>query len=492
MSEDIDINAVLAPVEGGNPVGERTFIYKQLMKDKKYEIRVDPIDNTETEIKPNWESIAETSLEALGKTTKDLWIGAVLTEALAHARGFSGFCTGLKIQTGLMRDYWENVYPEKDSEGEDAIEILEPRLNPLKYMNDTLPDCIKAIPLTDTDKSAGCSWLNWQESRGSDGKDSKTAYGFTDEVSEKMTADEFDSAVNDSSREFYESIARDMEQSLEALREFEETVNASFGESVTLMKSSPIFEAEECGIPTEVRDKLKPLSGREFISESEFENELVAVIGEEGASQYKSLILEHANRNNNAPILDKMGDAVERCQKVVTEILDDKRALEPDLEGDVEEETGDDGVGGSGLSSDSAVGSPLSGAGYSSEESREDSLWEEVLRVLKSAGIRKALGLLFEASCSVSSVRGKNRYNLLMAKLCMKAQRPELARPIVEDLYKLIEELNLERWESPTWIAEVYDVLYQCLAAGEEGSEDRSRADALFMKICTIDVTKRI
>ncbi len=488
MSEDIDINAVLAPVEGGNPVGERTFIYKQLMKDKKYEIRVDPIDNTETEIKPNWESIAETSLEALGKTTKDLWIGAVLTEALAHARGFSGFCTGLKIQTGLMRDYWENVYPEKDSEGEDAIEILEPRLNPLKYMNDTLPDCIKAIPLTDTDKSAGCSWLNWQESRGSDGKDSKTAYGFTDEVSEKMTADEFDSAVNDSSRGFYESIAIDMEQSLEALRGFEETVNESFGESVTITKSSPIFEAEEDGIPTEVLDKLKPLSGREFVSELEFENELVKIIGKEDASQYKSLILKHANRNNNAPILDKMGEAVERCQKVITEILKDKRALEDDVDG---EEPGDDGVGSSSLSG-AAGGSPLSGAGYLSAESREDSLWEEALRILKRAGIRKALGLLFEASCSISSVRGKNRNNLLMAKLCMKAQRPELARPIVEDLYKLIEELNLERWESPTWIAEVYDVLYQCLAAGEEGSEDRSRADALFMKICTIDVTKRI
>ena len=129
-----------------------------------------PIDNSEIEIKPNWEKIVDTSLEALEKKTKDLWIAAILTEALVHTQGFPGLCTGLKIQTGLLRDFWENVYPSRDSEGEDAVEILEPRLSPINNMNDIISGCIKEIPITDASKSQGYSWQKWQESRGADGK----------------------------------------------------------------------------------------------------------------------------------------------------------------------------------------------------------------------------------------------------------------------------------------------------------------------------------
>ncbi len=491
MSKEIDINTILAPIAGKNPVGQRTFLRDQIMKDKKYDKHVDPIDNTEIEIKPNWEKIVDTSLEALEKKTKDLWIAALLTEALIHTQGFSGLCTGLKIQTGLLRNYWENVYPSKDNEGEDAIEILDPRLGPLKYMNDTLSGCIKEIAITDASNSAGYSWIKWQESRGADGKDSKTAYGFVDDAAEKLSAEDFDSAVSSSSKDYYESLAKDMDFSLEALKEFEEIVNKSFGESVTLTKSSPLFESGENDIPAGVLEKLKPMQNKEFVSEVEFEDELITNIGKEDASQYKSLVLENAKRANNAPSLDKMGDAIERCQKVVTEILKDKRALEPDLDAGMEED-GLEGDGEGQRSSSVAAASGRQGAQYSDTESQENSMWEEALRVLRSAGIRKALGQLFEASCSIPSVRGKNRYNLLMAKLCMKAQRPELARPIVEDLYNLIEQLKLELWESPMWIAEVLDVLYQCLTTATATPEDKKRAEGLFMKICTIDVTKRI
>jgi len=490
MSEEIDINTVLVPIEGENPAGERTFIRDQLMKDKKYDKHVDPIDNSEIEIKPNWEKIVDTSLEALEKKTKDLWIAAILTEALVHTQGFPGLCTGLKIQTGLLRDFWENVYPSRDSEGEDAVEILEPRLSPINNMNDIISGCIKEIPITDASKSQGYSWQKWQESRGADGNDSKTAYGFVDDTAEKLPADEFDSAVNSSSKDFYESLSKDIDLSLEVLGEFEETVNKSFGESVTLTKSSPLFEPEGNDISEDILGKLKALQGKEFVSEVEFEDELVSNIGREDASQYKSLILENAKRANNAPNLDKIGDAVKRCQKVVTEILKDKRALEPDLDAGMENEEGLEGD--SEVSVAASGGQKLLGAHYADTESQETSMWENALRVLRSAGLRKALGQLFEASCSIPSVRGKNRYNLIMAKLCMKAQRPELARPIVEDLYKLIEELKLELWESPMWIAEVYDVLYQCLTTAAATPEDKQRADGLFMKICTIDVTKRI
>ena len=79
-----------------------------------------------------------------------------------------------------------------------------------------------------------------------------------------------------------------------------------------------------------------------------------------------------------------------------------------------------------------------------------------------------------------------------MAKLCLRAERPDLARPIAEELHALMEELHLDRWESPVWIAEVLNVLYQCLTNGEPSEEDITRAKALFQRLCTTDVTKAI
>lgn len=74
----------------------------------------------------------------------------------------------------------------------------------------------------------------------------------------------------------------------------------------------------------------------------------------------------------------------------------------------------------------------------------------------------------------------------------MKAGRPGLARPIIEQLNTQIVELQLERWESPVWIAEVLDALYQCLISGEPPDEDITRANELFKRICTMDVTKAL
>ena len=124
--------------------------------------------------------------------------------------------------------------------------------------------------------------------------------------------------------------------------------------------------------------------------------------------------------------------------------------------------------------------------------SSESTLWETALATLSTAGIRRALGQLYEASCSAPSQREKHHCRLLMAQLCLKAERPDLARPIAEQLNILIEELNLDRWESPVWIGEVLDTLYQCLTQGEPSDEDNQRAKDLLQKLCTTDVTKAL
>ncbi|WP_218188372.1 type VI secretion system domain-containing protein, partial [Desulfosarcina cetonica] len=128
----------------------------------------------------------------------------------------------------------------------------------------------------------------------------------------------------------------------------------------------------------------------------------------------------------------------------------------------------------------------------SDTEAHEAALWNNAAGVLSSKGLKQALDVLFSASCSVSSVRSKNRYRLLMAKLCLQANRPDLARPIAEELNTLLEELGLERWESPVWVGDVLGALYRCLIQAEEGSDDYYRAEEIFKKMCTIDLTKAL
>ena len=120
----------------------------------------------------------------------------------------------------------------------------------------------------------------------------------------------------------------------------------------------------------------------------------------------------------------------------------------------------------------------------------EYTVWGDAVALLEAGQLQDALGMLLDSSNSSESVRDRNRVRLLMAKLCLKAGRSDLARPIAEELHDLIEKLQLERWESPVWIAEVLDVYYQCLQSGELTDDDLSLSRVLFRRICSLDVTK--
>ena len=122
----------------------------------------------------------------------------------------------------------------------------------------------------------------------------------------------------------------------------------------------------------------------------------------------------------------------------------------------------------------------------------EEAVWQDALSKLKTAGIKQALEQLLGASCSAQSVREKTNFRLLMAKLCLKAGRHDLARPMAESLNALVEELHLAQWESPIWIADVLATLYQCLTAEGASDEDLQRARELMTRLCTLDVTKAI
>ncbi len=118
----------------------------------------------------------------------------------------------------------------------------------------------------------------------------------------------------------------------------------------------------------------------------------------------------------------------------------------------------------------------------------EKALWKTAAGNAGNGNLKNALDRLMAAAALAPSVRQKNRYLLLVAKLCVKAGRPDLAQPIAEQLYQLIESLKLENWEHPAWIADVIETLYRCLE--KESNDASKRKTELFQKLCILNTTK--
>jgi len=449
----INEDAILAPIPGDNPAGE-DLRYEPVYDEIKEARRTDDLldrGDWDREIKTSdWDKVIALSVEALTEKTKDLQIAVWLSEALIRKDGFKGLASGLRILTGFLSNFWDHVYPEIDEDD------LDYRVGPLEFLNNNLWFPIKEVPVTDRSVTTGYSWVQWQESRqvGSE-QDTLNQYGEVDDgkkaardekIAEgKLSAEDFDSAVSSSSKAFYVELAEIIATCVEGFKVFDETVDEKFG--------------------------------------------------------------------NEGPRLSELRQSIEDCELLISRTLKKKRELEPDPEPEVEPESepvaqakvpsesvkDESEVKKTGQASVTVVNAADSSAPVvqfpsvitPDSDSMEQALWKDALNTLETSGIKEALAKLLNASSSATSIRQKSRYRLLIVRLCVRAGKPQLARPVIEELHALIEELNLEQWESPMWIAEVLDAYYQVLTAEGASDEDYNKANyELYPRICTRDITK--
>ncbi len=443
----IDVQALLAPIPGDSPAGadlRYTQIYDNIKEARRADDELNRGDWGRDIKTSDWATVIKLATDALSSQTKDLQIASWLTEALVKTKGFEGLSSGLSLINGLLEQYWDVLYPLIE-DGD-----MEYRAGPFEFMNDKLWHTIKSIALTDPSKTPGHSWLVWQDSRkvGTE-KDILNQFGDVDEkkrqarealIAEgKLTAEEFDSAVSVSAKDFYEKLSEALASCMAEFDKMDAVVDTRFGKE--------------------------------------------------------------------APRLSEMKAALADCEQLVSRILKEKRIKEPDKKKPKEEaqkaaeqvkpdSSGDPLDAGvqerPSMSLADAGGAAMFQTFMVQDQSAlEEALWEDAVETVKVSGIKEALEKLSRAMGSASSIRQQNRYMLLIAKLCLKVDRPDLARPVVEQIYNLIAELNLERWESPTWIAEVIDAYYQCLTSETSSEEDKFKAKTeLFQKLCTRDITK--
>lgn len=412
-----DIDAILAPIPGENPAGEDVRyspFYEQIKEARRADDQLNQGDWQHEIKKSDWDMVIKVTTKALQEKTKDLQIAAWLTEALIKKEGFGGLAVGLTIIVAFIGDYWETLYPLPE-DGD-----LEYRLGPLEFLNDKVSPTIRDIPISDDKVTTGYSWYKWQESRQKAGEG-------------KITSEVFDSAVSQSSKDYYIALADDLDACMEAFSKLDIIVDEKFG------KETPRISA------------LK-----KAIEDCQY------VVG--------GILKEKGGRS---PALEPSREESKEDQ-ILKPVQEDKMEIEP-----VES------------AKSLAVGMSLPSGQILDQGDIEVAVWNDAQQTLKDSGIKTALLKLLNASISASSIRQKNRYRLMMAKLAIQAARPDLARPILEELYALIQELHLDQWETPVWIAEVIEAYYQCLKSTGAPESDKSKADnELFPKLCSKDITK--
>lgn len=467
MSDSIDLEAILAPISEDNPAGEDLRYDPPYEEIKEARRADDPLAQGDWQRdikKADWDKVISLSLECLASRSKDLQIAAWLTEGLIKKEGFQGLVLGLQVLIGILERYWDSCHPRIEDDD------LEFRAAPIEFMNEKLWVCVREVPLTDQDRTGGYSWLKWKESRevGYEA-DLRNRYGDTDESKKalrderiadgKLTAEDFDAAVSLSSKEFYEDLARQTAMAAQEFSALDAIVDRQFGKAAPRLAElrTAIEECDQL-----VTKLLKDKGGRQPAVQAE-------PAKEKGGGVLSKLFKWH-----------KEGPQGESAGQVLP-----LRTKGPQMDANDAPSTIDDTA-----PSPSPYPYPLNLQQISDTGNLEKAVWKEAIQMLETSGMGDALDKLLAASFSAPSVREKNRYRLLTARLCLRAERPDLARPVIEELYSLIEELHLERWESPLWIAEVLDTLYQCLSAGEPSDDDTARARVLFRKLCTTDVTK--
>ncbi|MHB1225475.1 MAG: type VI secretion system protein TssA [Gemmatimonadaceae bacterium] len=221
---------LLAPIPGDNPAGGN-LRYDPLY-DKVKEARREDDDLPVGELPAGQRKTADHQLvirlasEALATRTKDLQLAAWLTEALLRREGISGLTQGIALMRDLMVEFWDTVHPEL--EDGDA----ELRAAPLDWVGSRLTLAVRRVPLT----RGGHGHLDYAESRDvgyeaaaqeSDDKRHRRQEKIDDG---KLSAEEWDQAVEGTALTFYQSLATDITAAFDTLESLDAFTSEKFGD----------------------------------------------------------------------------------------------------------------------------------------------------------------------------------------------------------------------------------------------------------------------
>jgi type VI secretion system protein ImpA len=221
---------LLQPISGTSPAGA-DLRYDPLydkIKDARLEDDGGPLGDWERPRKAaDFGLVAKLAGDALASRSKDLQLAAWLTEAQLRREGFAGLRDGLELMGGLLREFWDDLYPPLE-DGD-----VELRAAPLAWAALSLPPLVRSVPLT----ADGHDFFRFRESRavgteadtGGDPKKLQARQQALDEG--KLSAEEFDKAFAATPKAWYKTAAAGIDGSLRALEQLDRLSSQKFAEA---------------------------------------------------------------------------------------------------------------------------------------------------------------------------------------------------------------------------------------------------------------------
>jgi type VI secretion system protein ImpA len=219
---------LLNPIEGPNPSGANLRydpVYDKIKEARREESQPPPgMTEQDRKVADNPQVIRLTT-ELLTTKTKDLQLGAWLTEALLKQRGFGGLKDGLALCAGLVEKFWDTVYPEIE-DGD-----VESRGAPLGFVGVKLDVPLKLVPVVEKAKYTVLDYqqardLGYEDQAKTDDAKKKRA-GLVKEG--KLTPEAFDKVFEETPKKFYAQAEKDLDGCLENLTRLKKICDEKFG-----------------------------------------------------------------------------------------------------------------------------------------------------------------------------------------------------------------------------------------------------------------------
>ena len=175
LLDDFDLPTILAPIAGDKPAGtdprddiSPTSPYFRLrdaragareLERQAESVTDGDADQTDAAASAPWRTVRSLAETVLRENAKDLEVATWLTEALVRAAGLRGLATGAAVITGLVQNFWDDLYPMPDEDG------IETRVGPLAGLSGQGVDGTLMQPLRKVGlfRRADGSWFGfWQ------------------------------------------------------------------------------------------------------------------------------------------------------------------------------------------------------------------------------------------------------------------------------------------------------------------------------------------
>lgn len=123
----------------------------------------------------------------------------------------------------------------------------------------------------------------------------------------------------------------------------------------------------------------------------------------------------------------------------------------------------------------------------------DEGLWAQAVAKVKAGKFSAGLALLQKEVMKSQSERARFLGKLCVAELCLIADKPGLAKPILHELRDYVERFSLNKWEEKSINVRVWQAFVRCYRSLEHLTEkEKECLNIAFEKLCQLDIEQAL